>query len=101
MDILGQSFAWDEAKRAANLARHGLDFIDATALFDGRPGVTFPSPRGNEARFLTTGRLGAVFVTLVWTERSEAIRLISFRRARDAETRAYRARHGDRGRGDA
>ena len=30
-------FEWDESKRLANLQKHGLDFTDGQALFDGRP----------------------------------------------------------------
>jgi uncharacterized DUF497 family protein len=30
-------FEWDGNKREANLAKHGLDLIRATMLFDGRP----------------------------------------------------------------
>lgn len=30
-------FEWDEAKRLANLDKHGLDFIDSIELFDGVP----------------------------------------------------------------
>ncbi len=48
-------FEWDEAKRARNLQRHGLDMIDAHLLFDGRPVVSAASPRGEEMRFATTG----------------------------------------------
>jgi uncharacterized DUF497 family protein len=29
------AFEWDERKRQANLVKHGVDFIDMTALFDG------------------------------------------------------------------
>jgi uncharacterized DUF497 family protein len=29
-------FEWDPNKRAANLAKHGLDFIKGVELFDGR-----------------------------------------------------------------
>jgi len=86
-------FEWDETKRQRNLARHKLDLIDADVLFDGRPEVTSTSPRGGELRFVTTGLIGDKFHTLVWTARGNAIRLISFRRARDAEERNYRARH--------
>lgn len=92
-------FEWDEDKRAANLREHGLDLMDATRLFDGRPVYTYPSRRRGEERFVTVG-----FVTVepsvrkgfavVWTERAPAIRIISFRRARDAEERKYRAIFG-------
>ncbi len=87
-------FEWDEAKRARNLDRHRLDLIDGALLFDGRPVVTFPSPRGDELRFSTTGFIGTKFYTVVWTERGDAIRLISFRRARHAEEREHQARFG-------
>jgi uncharacterized DUF497 family protein len=87
-------FEWDETKRQRNVARHKLDLVDAEVLFDGRPVVTFPSPRDGEPRFVTTGLTDGRFHTVVWTERGEATRLISFRRARDAEERDYRQRHG-------
>jgi uncharacterized protein len=87
-------FEWDENKRAINLAEHGLDLIDATRLFDGRPVFTYPSPRYGEERFVTIGQLTNRFFAVVWTERVGAIRLISFRRARDAEERKYRAIFG-------
>lgn len=87
-------FEWDEGKRARNLGRHKLDLIDAELLFDGRPVVTYASPRGGEARFVTTGEIGGTFYSVVWTERAAATRLISFRRTRDAEQRAHRARFG-------
>jgi uncharacterized DUF497 family protein len=86
-------FEWDETKRQRNLARHKLDLIRGRDLFDGRQTVTAPSPREGEPRFVTTGLIGDKFHTLVWTARGEAIRLISLRRARDAEERNYRARH--------
>jgi uncharacterized DUF497 family protein len=87
-------FEWDERKRQANVAKHGLDFVQAQFLFDGRSIVSYPSPRGDETRFVTIGLLNNVMVALIWTEREDAIRLISLRRARDGEKRTYRARYG-------
>ncbi len=87
-------FEWDENKRAINLTEHSLDLIDATRLFDGRPVFTYPSPRHGEERFVTVGQLTNKLFAVVWTERVEAIRLISFRRARDAEERKYRTIFG-------
>jgi uncharacterized DUF497 family protein len=87
-------FEWDETKRAKNLRVHGLDLIDATRLFDGRPVYSYPSPRHGEERFVTVGLLLGKFFAVVWTERAKAVRLISFRRARDAEERKYIALFG-------
>jgi uncharacterized DUF497 family protein len=87
-------FEWDEKKRATNLRVHGLDLMDATRLFDGRPVYSYPSTRHGEERFVTVGLLVGKFFAVVWTERTKAIRLISFRRARDAEERKYIALFG-------
>jgi uncharacterized DUF497 family protein len=87
-------FEWDEDKRAANVARHGIDFLDAGLLFDGRPVATRASPRGGEARWMSTGLLDGRYVTVVWTWRGRRIRLISARRARHGEEEAHRHLHG-------
>jgi uncharacterized DUF497 family protein len=41
---------YDETKRAANLAKHGLDLADAALVYDAPNKVTLESPRDNEAR---------------------------------------------------
>jgi uncharacterized DUF497 family protein len=87
-------FEWDETQRDSNLAKHGVDFTLAEMLFDGRPVITAPSPRGTEERYVTTGEIGGRFFTTVWTWRGDAIRLISVRRARNEEEKRHRAIHG-------
>lgn len=87
-------FEWDEAKREANIVKHEIDFIDVQPLFDGRPIFTAVSRRGEEDRLVSTGIIEGRFYTVVWTWRGEHIRLISARRSRDGEQRAYRALHG-------
>jgi uncharacterized protein len=85
-------FAWDEAKRRLNLAKHKLDLVLGISLFDGRPTISYPSKRNEEDRWVTVGRIESLMLALVWTEREGVIRLISLRRARDAERRAFDAR---------
>ena len=46
-----------------------------------------------EIRWLRTGIVDGAFVTVVWTIRGDRIRLISFRRARREERRAYLDSH--------
>jgi len=87
-------FEWYEAKRAQNLAKHGVDFVRVQLLFDGRPVVTAPSIRSDEERYATTGEIGDKFYTVIWTWRDGRIRLISARRARREEERSHRALHG-------
>jgi len=94
MDILRSDFEWDEAKRQSNTRKHGRDLLRGIAMFDGRPLYTYASLREGEVRFVSVGWLDANVVALVWTERPPRIRLISLRRARRAEERAYRASLG-------
>jgi hypothetical protein len=50
-------FEWSEAKRQWVLQERGIDFIRvASALFDGRPILTVPSPRGGSYMPLENGR---------------------------------------------
>ena len=78
-------YEWDEDKRLINLEKHKLDFIDSILLFDGRPVAHVPAKTETEARTLTIGEINGKFYTVVWTQREEARRLISFRRARHEE----------------
>jgi uncharacterized protein len=87
-------FEWDENKRVGNIARHGIDFLRASLLFDGRPVVTRASSRGDEARWMSTGRVDERCITVVWTWRAGHVRIISARRARHGEEKAYRDLHG-------
>ena len=87
-------FEWSEAKRIAVLEARGLDFIDAEILFDGRPLYTVASPRGAEERWLSVGELHGRLVTVVWTQRRGAIRIITMRRARNEEKERYGALYG-------
>jgi len=87
-------FEWDEDKRLKNLAKHKLDFMDARALFDGRASLTAPSSYDLEPRQLTIGVLDGAYYSVIWTWRDGNRRLISFRRARDGEKRAYRQIYG-------
>jgi len=49
-------FEWFEPKREWVLRERGIDFIRvASAIFDGRPVLTVPSPRIGEQRFLSIG----------------------------------------------
>ena len=81
-------FSWDERKRRRNLKEHGLDFVDAPGVFEG-PTFTFEDDRFayDEQRFVTLGLLAGIAVSIVHTETSSQIHLISFRKAtRDEET---------------
>jgi uncharacterized DUF497 family protein len=83
-------FTWDEAKRRANLRKHGIDFVDAPKIFQG---LTFTAEDDREAfgerRFLTLGLLEDQVVSVAHTERDDEIRIVSIRKATKHEARYY------------
>ena len=83
-------FTRSEAKRAANLKAHGLDFVDATLVFDGVT-FTFEDDRFSygEQRVVTLGLLARIPVSVVPTEGESEIRIISFRQATKREAQIY------------
>jgi uncharacterized DUF497 family protein len=83
-------YSWSERKRAVNLKTHGLDFAEAPIVFAGTT-FTYEDDRLSyrERRYVTLGLLASVPVSIVHTEHSDEIRIISFRRATRRETRIY------------
>lgn len=85
-------FEWDDAKNASNIDKHGIDFEDALAIWEG-PVLIAPSPRDGESRWIAVGMVNGVEIAVVYTERGPVKRLISARRARTNERRAYHQAH--------
>ncbi len=81
---------WDEAKRLANIAKHELDFEDAATVFAGLY-LEIEDTRENygESRFKIIGMLRNNVVILIYTPRSESIRIISMRKADSDESNEY------------
>ena len=84
-------FEFDPAKSAANKAKHGIDFIDAQALWTDRDRLEVPARPMDEPRVTIIGRIAQAFWSATVTYRHEdTIRIISVRRARDYEKARYR-----------
>ena len=85
-------FVWDEAKRLANLVKHGYDFADAEAGFDWEDAVTAPTYAGGRGgvRFKSIGLFdGRLIVVIFAPLGTEAISIISMRPADSEERRLY------------
>ena len=87
------SVEWDERKRESTLVKHGIDFFDATRIFDGRPVVLAPSKYPDEERWIATGKLSGQMFSVVCAFRDSRIRIITARRARKNEQREYHENH--------
>jgi uncharacterized DUF497 family protein len=81
---------WDEAKRQANIAKHGYDFVGAEAILD-HPVVTWEDDREDygEQRINMLGWLHGRVMHLTYTDDDEALHVISRREATPHETRDY------------
>jgi len=94
-------FEWDPAKAAANVAKHGVSFDEASAVFADPLSSTFPDPRHSlgEERLVIFGMSSRGRVLAVmYIERQDpgaaggeakVIRIISARVATRRERKAY------------
>ena len=82
-------FEFDPGKSAANLAKHGIDFETAQALWLDDRQVMGPTKSPDEERWMVVGMIDGKLWSAVVTYRDEAIRIISVRRARPKEAAAY------------
>jgi uncharacterized DUF497 family protein len=86
-------FEWDPSKAASNLRKHSVRFAEATSVFEDDGMLTMPDDTSDEERFVAIGlsSLGRVLV-VVYTTRSDRVRIISARKATRAEHADYEAR---------
>jgi uncharacterized DUF497 family protein len=85
-------FEFDEAKSSSNKAKHGIDFIDAQALWNDALRMETPALSADEPRSQVVGKIGDKVWSAFITHRNENIRIISVRRARDNEEETYYGR---------
>jgi uncharacterized DUF497 family protein len=82
-------FEFDPVKSDANLRKHGIDFLEAQALWADSSLVEIPARTIDEPRFLVIARLRGNHWSAVFTYRQQSIRLISVRRSRPDEVQLY------------
>ncbi len=82
-------FEFDEVKSQANKSKHGIDFVEAQALWLDEMLVEIQARTEDEPRFLVVGMISGKHWSAVITYRGERVRLISVRRARVEEVAIY------------
>lgn len=89
-------FEWDDAKAAANYAKHGVSFRRARLAFADPFGIAEYDDREDygEDRFTRTGMVEGTLLFVSYTERGERIRIISARRATRDEQDDYYQQNG-------
>ena len=81
---------WDEEKNAINEKKHGIGFEEAGLVFGDEARIEYYDElhSTDEDRYITIGKVEDVLF-VVFTERSESIRLISARKANARERGLY------------
>jgi uncharacterized DUF497 family protein len=82
-------FEFDPKKSAANLAKHGIDFVEAQVIGSDPDRLEVPARSLQEPRYQVIGRIGQKTWSAFITYRHETIRIISVRRARPEEEERY------------
>ena len=84
-------FEWDPDKNEKNISRRAIDFQWAVGIFQGPTLEREDSrmPYGEE-RFIATGQVDGVILTVVYTWRGGRRRIISARKSHDRERQKYR-----------
>jgi uncharacterized protein len=87
-------FEWDEVKAAANFQKHGVSFAKAVSVFDDENRVIIEDIRYqyDEPRFSVYGLIQGRLHVVVFSNRIDALRLISARKANKRELK----KHGNR-----
>ncbi len=82
-------FEFDESKSQANKSKHGIDFVEAQALWTDESFVEIQARTEDEPRFVVVGMISGRHWSAVITYRGERVRLISVRRSRVEEVEIY------------
>ena len=82
---------YDSRKRQTTIEERGLDFEDAPVIFAGSRRITWQDSRQDygEIREITLGQLADHPVIIVHTQRGNATRIISMRKANEKEQRWF------------
>lgn len=88
-------FEWDADKAGSNERKHGISFAEGITVFDDARAITIADPLHSieEDRYIDIGysSRGRLLV-IVYTQRAARVRMISCRKATNAERMIYEGR---------
>lgn len=81
---------WDSKKNELNIKKHGISFDLAAKVFADTNRIEYFDEKNSkyEDRYITIGLVGEVLF-VVYTDRDDAVRLISARLANEKEVEVY------------
>jgi uncharacterized DUF497 family protein len=82
-------FEFDQRKSQRNKEKHGMDFVEAQALWEDPDRLEIPATTIDEPRLIVIGKIANQCWSAIITYRGENIRIISVRRSRREEIDLY------------
>ena len=82
-------FIYDIIKDEGNKEKHKISFEEAQRIWEDPDLIVLPAKRRGERRKLAIGRYHTMILSVIFTERKMAIRIISARRATAKEVKYY------------
>jgi uncharacterized DUF497 family protein len=82
-------FEFDENKSRKNKVKHGIDFVEAQAIWDDENILEIPAKTKDEPRNMVIGLIGHKPWSAIITGRNGATRIISARRSTKKEVDLY------------
>ena len=80
---------FDPKKSEANRFKHGIDFVEAQALWGDPDRLQVSAQTKGELRLMLIGRIGDKHWSAIFTIRDDQARIISVRRSRTKEVERY------------
>lgn len=82
-------FEFDKNKSQLNKKKHGINFVEAQALWEDTDRIEIPTKTIDEKRYLLIGKIFEKYWSAILTYRDEKVRIISVRRSRKEEVEIY------------
>lgn len=82
-------FEFDPNKSKLNKEKHGINFVEAQALWNDPDLVEISVKTVDEPRFMVIGRISNIYWSEIITYSGENIRIISVRHSRPEEVKIY------------
>ncbi len=82
-------FEFDKRKSQVNKKKHGINFVEAQALWEDPDRIEIPAKTTEEPILILIGKISDKHWSSIFTYQGEKIRIISARRSRVEEIEIY------------
>ena len=83
------NFQFDKRKSLSNQQKHGINFVEAQAVWGDPDRLVIPARTVDEPRYMIVGRMQGITWSGIFTIRGDNIRIISVRQTRKEEVDLY------------